>query len=202
MTASSLPYLRSVVLVSLILSVSSASHLLAAGHLPAPGVMLLVGVLLLAPATLLARRSLSFRPALLAMGAGQILLHHLFALTAAPAVCRSSSAMPDHHAAFELTCSAAGRDGMADTAEGSAMVILHGIATVVLAVAVARSDQALTLLRAWLRPFLAIPALSPLVPSTRRAVTDVPPAVAPLSVHATVPSLRGPPHPSTLPAWP
>ncbi|BBE23068.1 hypothetical protein MN0502_19510 [Arthrobacter sp. MN05-02] len=162
--------------------------------------MLLLGVLLLAPATLLARRTLSFRPALLAMGTGQFLLHHVFALVSVPAVCQSSSAMPDHHAAFELACSAVAPSGMAGAAGTPAMVLLHAIATVILAVAVARSDRAVTLLLAWLRPLLALPSLTPPVPATPRAVTDVPRPVAPLSVHAAVPTLRGPPPQPLLPA--
>ncbi|MHA7144791.1 hypothetical protein ACX80U_08715 [Arthrobacter sp. TmT3-37] len=200
MPATSLTYVRSVILVSLILSVSSASHVLASGHLPAPGVMLLLAVLLLAPATLLARRALSVRPALLAMGGGQFLLHHVFALTSVPAVCQSSSTMPDHHAAFELACSTVAPTGMAGAVGTPAMVVLHATATVVLALAVARSDRAVTLLLAWLRPLLTLPSITSPVPATPRAVTDVPHPVAPLSVHASVPTLRGPPRPSPLPA--
>ncbi len=187
------PYLRSLVLVSLILSVSSASHVLAAGHLPAPGVLLLIGVLLLVPVMLLTRRPVSFRSGLLTMGVGQVLLHTVFGMTAAPAVCRSSSAMPGHHAAFELACSPAAQEQMAGAAAGPVMVLLHALATVVLAVAVSRSEQALALLRAWLRPLLVRPVPAPPTPARRGPVLDGPPPVAPLSVHASVPTLRGPP---------
>ncbi|MHA7284906.1 hypothetical protein ACX80I_01385 [Arthrobacter sp. MDT3-44] len=187
-----LPYLRSLVLVSLVVSVSSASHVLAEGHLPAPGVLLLFGVLLLVPMTLLGRRVLSLRSSLLAMGAGQFLLHTLFGMTAAPAVCKSSSALPGHHAAFELACSPA-RDAMGPAAiDAPLMVLLHGLATVLLALAASRSDEAAALLRAWLLPLLTLPAVASPVP-TRRPVLDVPPPVPPLSVHASVPTLRGPP---------
>jgi hypothetical protein len=191
--ASALPYLRSVVLVSLILSVSSASHVLAAGHLPAPAVLLLLGALLLVPMMLLTRRPVSFRSGLLAMGAGQFLLHTVFGMTAVPAVCQSSSAMPGHHAAFELACSPAVQDPMGAASAGPAMVLLHALAAVVLAAAVSRSEQALALLRAWLRPLLAPATPAPPAPTRRGPVLDGPPPVAPLSVHASVPSLRGPP---------
>ncbi|MHA7207605.1 hypothetical protein [Arthrobacter sp. MDT1-65] len=195
-----LPYLRSVVLASLILSVSSASHVLAAGHLPAPGVLLLIGVLLLVPLRLLARRPLSFRSGLLAMGAGQFLLHTVFGMTAVPAVCQSSSAMPGHHAAFELACSPAAQESMSGASAGPAMLLLHALATILLAVAVSRSEQALALLRAWLRPLLGLPVVALPAPARRPSVLDGPPPVTPLPVHASVPSLRGPPVMAAPPA--
>lgn len=197
--ASGLPYLRAVVLVSLILSVSSTSHVLAAGHLPTLGVILLLGVLLLVPMMFLGRRTLTFRSALLAMGAGQALLHTLFGMTAAPAVCHSSSAMPGHHAAFELACSPVTQEQMGSS-NGSAMLLLHGLATLVLAAAVSRSDTAVALLHAWLRPLLVLPAIAGPVPAPYRPVLDAEVPVAPLSVHATVPTLRGPPRFAALPA--
>lgn len=195
MTAAGLPYVRSVVLVSLILSVSAASHVLAAGHLPAAGVLILFGVLLLVPMLLLARRTLTMRSSLVAMGAGQALLHQLFAMTSVPAVCHSSSAMPDHHAAFELACSPVAVEQMG-VGNGPAMILLHGAATVLLAFAVARSDAAVELLRAWLRPLLAIPTVpASITPAHRPAFGPTAP-LAPLSVHAAVPTLRGPPNPA------
>ncbi len=197
--ASGLHYLRSVVLVSLILSVSSASHVLAAGHLPAPGVILLLGVLLLVPMMLFGRRTVTFRSALLAMGAGQALLHTLFGMTAVPAVCHSSSVTPGHHAAFELACSPVTQEQMG-SATGPAMLLLHGLATLILAAAVSRSDAAVALLRAWLRPLLVLPAIAGPVPAPYRPALDEEVPVAPLSVHATVPTLRGPPRFAALPA--
>lgn len=197
MTAPALPYIRSLVLVSLILSVSSASHVLAAGHLPAPGVILLLGVLLLLPTMALARRTVSFRAALLVMGAGQALLHSLFSLTAVPAVCQSSSAMPGHHAAFELACSPVTQDGMAGATGGALMLLLHAAATIVLAAAVSKSDHAATLLRAWLRPLLTGPGVIPLPATPHRSdVVLVPTPVAPSTVYGAVPPLRGPPSPA------
>jgi hypothetical protein len=197
--AAAQPYLRSLVLVSLILSVSSASHVLAAGHLPAPGVMLLLGALLLIPMMLLTRTTVSFRTGLLAMGGGQVLLHTLFGMTAVPAVCESSSANPGHHAAFELACSPV-PERMGEVAGGPVMILLHAMATVVLALAVTRSDQALALLGAWLQPLLRAPAVVPPATPLRRTVVAGPAPVAPLSVHASVPSLRGPPALEALPA--
>lgn len=192
MVAAAVSYTRALVLVSLILSVSSASHVLASGHLPAPGVILLLGALLLVPITLLGRRTLSFRSSVLAMGAGQFVLHHVFGMTAVSAVCQRSSALPDHHAAFELACSPVAQEQMG-TVGGPMMVLLHGIATILLALAVSRSDAAVALLRAWLRPLLALPAVVFVAPSTKRLLMDGPAPVAPLSVHASVPTLRGPP---------
>ncbi|WP_146070854.1 hypothetical protein [Arthrobacter sp. B1805] len=192
MAASGLPYARSVVLVSLILSVSSASHVVAAGHLPAAGVMVLFGVLLLVPTLLMARRTLTLRSSLVAMGSGQMLLHHLFGMTAVPAVCQSSSATPGHHAAFELACSPVASEQLgAGTAP--AMIVLHAIATLILAFAVARSDTAVELLHAWLRPLLAPPVVPPLAAPAHRPAPDATAPLAPLSVHAAVPTLRGPP---------
>lgn len=199
MAVSGLPYARSLVLVSLILSVSSASHVVGGGHLPAAGVLILFGVLLLLPVLRLARRTLTIRSSLSAMGAGQVLLHHLFGMTAVPAVCRSSSAMPDHHAAFELACSPAAPEQLG-TGTGPAMILLHGVATVLLACAVARSDAAVELLQAWLRPVLAPPSPVSLPAPSPRPAPATPAPVSPLWVHATVPTLRGPPGPALSPA--
>ncbi|MHA7238484.1 hypothetical protein [Arthrobacter sp. TMS1-12-1] len=199
MAGTALRYVRSLLLVSLILSLSSASHVAAAGHLPHLGVILLLGALLLVPTTLLTRRTLSFRSSLVAMGAGQLLLHTLFDMTSAPALCRSSSAAPGHHAAFELACSPATQDQLGAPSGGLAMVLLHALATIVLALAVSRSDHALQLVRAWLRPLFVLPAPAPRAPARRRPVQDVPSPVAPLPVHASVPTLRGPPRALALP---
>ncbi|THJ64985.1 hypothetical protein E8P82_13445 [Arthrobacter echini] len=197
--AGAVSYLRSVLLVSLILSVSSASHVFAAGHLPAPGIILLLGVLLLMPAVLLSRRPVSFRSAVLLMGAGQILLHSVFSMTAGRSACQSSAAAPGHHAAFELACSPSGAEPLTSGAVGPMMLLLHGLATVLLALALSRSDQALALLGAWLRPLLVLPAGLPLAPIRREPLLDdMPQTVPPLSVHAAVPTLRGPPRPGAL----
>lgn len=184
---------RSVVLVSLILSLSAASHVLGAGHLPAPEVILLLGALMLMPLRLLARRTLSFRSTVVAMAAGQVVLHGVFAMTAAPAVCRTSSAAPGHHAAFELACSPMAQEELGRQS-GAAMLLFHGIATVVLALAVSRSDAAVALLGAWLRPLSGVPAgVVVLAPEPRPVVPAHPSRVTPLTVHASVPTLRGPP---------
>ena len=203
MEASGLSYLRSVLLVSLILSLSTASHVLAAGHLPDVRVIALLGALLMVPMTLVGRRRLSFRSALVSMGAGQVLLHLLFGMTAVPAVCRTSSAMPGHHAAFELACSPAARSQMDAASDGLTMVLMHGVASVILALALSRSDDAVALLRAWLAPVLGIVPSVQTPPALPRDLVAAGPApTAPLPVHASVPSLRGPPAPSArlLPA--
>lgn len=191
---SGLSYLRSFILVSLVLSLSTASHVLAAGHLPDSRVIALLGALLMVPMTLLARRRLSFRSALASMGVGQVLLHVLFGMTAVPAVCRTSSAMPGHHAAFELACSPAAQSQMDVAANGLTMLLMHGLASVILAAALSRSDDAVALLRAWLAPVLGVVPLVPTLPTLPRdLVAAVPAPTAPLPVHASVPTLRGPP---------
>ncbi|TYC99531.1 hypothetical protein FQ377_06130 [Arthrobacter echini] len=187
-------YLRSLLLVAVILSVSSASHVLASGHLPAPAVLLLFGVLLLLPIMLLTRRTVSFRSALLTMGAGQFLLHHLFSMTALPSACQSSVAAPGHHAAFELACAPAAANPLGGAECSPVMLLLHGVATVILALAMARSEEALALLAAWIRPLLTLPVHVPFAPVRREPLLrNAAPPVTPLSVHASVPTLRGPP---------
>ncbi|WP_298251372.1 hypothetical protein [uncultured Arthrobacter sp.] len=187
-------YLRSLLLVAVILSVSSASHVLASGHLPAPAVILLFGVLLLLPTMLLTRRTVSFRAAVLTMGTGQVLLHHLFALTALPSACQSSVAAPGHHAAFELACAPSAENPLGGAEGSPVMLLLHGLATVILAFAVSRSDKALALLAAWIRPLLTLPLHVPFAPVRREPLLrNVASPVTPLSVHSAVPTLRGPP---------
>lgn len=197
---STLGYVRSAVLVSLVLSLSSASHVLGAGHLPPLGIIALLGALLLVPITLLTRRALSFRSIVLVMGAGQLVLHTLFELTAAPASCLPSAAQPGHHAAFELACSPVVREQLAGQ-HGVSMLLLHAVATLVLALAVARSDAAVVLLAAWLRPLVTPSAELPApVPAPRGLVPEQPVRVPPLPVHASVPTLRGPPRPLLVPS--
>jgi hypothetical protein len=194
MRASGLSYVRSSFLVSLVLSLSTASHVLAAGHLPDIRVIALLGALLMVPMTLVGRRRMSFRSALASMGVGQLLLHILFGMTAVPAVCRTSSAMPGHHAAFELACSPAVQSPMDAASNGFTMVLMHGLASVILATALSGSDDAVALLRAWLAPALGVVPPAPALPALPRdLVAAVPAPTAPLPVHASVPTLRGPP---------
>ncbi len=192
-------YVRSLLLVAVVLSISSASHVFASGHLPASAVILLVGALLLMPTMLLTRRTVSFRSAVVFMGSGQFLLHHLFSMTALPSACQSSAAAPGHHAAFELACAPSAANPLGGAEGSPTMFLLHGVATVVLALAVSRSDTALALLAAWIRPLLTLPLHVPFAPISREPLLqNVTAPVAPLSVHALVPTLRGPPCPGAL----
>ena len=95
------------------------------------------------------------------------------------------------------------RDWMDAASNGFTMVLMHGVASMILAAVLSRSDDAVALLRAWLAPVLGVvPSVQtpPAVP--RDLVAAVPAPTAPLPVHASVPSLRGPPAPSArlLPA--
>lgn len=199
MTTSPLVLLRAIGLVSLILSLSCAAHVLASGHLPPPSVLCLLAVLVLIPVRLLARRTVSFRSALLTMGAGQVLLHEVFGLTAVPAVCSGSAAGPGHHAALELACSPVMIEQPAASGN-AAMLLLHAAATVLLALVVARSDAAIAFLRAWLRPLLAPAVLPAAVPRSVPLIAPLRSHVPSGLSHAGVPTLRGPPRPVGVPA--
>jgi hypothetical protein len=207
---------RAVVLATTSLTVAAAAHASAGGELPDGAGLSVLGALTVALATLVARarsRVLVQVPFLVVV---QVLLHHGFALLAAPAgtprgAVALPAGMPGHasapgfaadHAAHALTTSSGGLlVGAAEHAHvahavGPAMLGAHAAAVVVTAAVLAASERAAALafsLWTWLVPVLLGAALP--VPASRPgSVPRVERVVRPFARAArSVVSRRGPP---------
>ena len=175
------------------------AHVLGGGAPPSVVVLgPLVAVTLAATVPFTGRR-ISPLGAVALLGAGQLLLHHAFELFGTMGCAPTGepgAGMAGHvHAAQTVGCtvSTSHADALAGSVLGaSAMLVVHVVATLLTALLIAGTDQALAWVVTWLRPLVAL--LTPVLL----------PAFAPLPVKVAMPGvvarrdvgvvpLRGPP---------
>ena len=201
-------FLRSVVVATLVLSLSTGSHVVAGGSLPAPSILLLLGALVLAPVTGMAGRAFSFPALAGVLLAGELAIHSaLTALTGAPSCGGASMALhhaPAQHHGPALADCAALAGPVADSSEpGLLMLLAHAAAAAVLGLLMTKGEAALGLLRAWLRPLTGSPEPTAVLPLSRPRTGVRSGSVRLRRQDAAVPPLRGPPRtpaPLLLPA--
>lgn len=191
-TAARAPFhaLRSAMVALTALSLAAGAHTLAGGQLPPPGILLALLALTGLAATTAARLKLNL-PALAGiLGAGQLVLHEAFTAFSGPALGSSASgtaadAAPHHVASVHLTAgadstlAAAGPD-LQFSLLSLLMLAGHALATLLCAVLLARGEDALWSLAAWLRPLLRLPAAVAPDAVAVPAVTGWPAESAPL----------------------
>lgn len=171
---------RAALVATLVLALSAGAHAVAGGHLPDPLVLAALGAFTLA-GTMVAARGRFTVPRLVALlGGAQLALHtaldalgHGAAACVAGAsaaahtahgvalACATSTPVPDgagSGAWAGITPSGLEPAGVAAAAPGTWMVAAHAVATLVLAVVLARGERALERLLAWLTPRPAAPA--------------------------------------------
>lgn len=172
--------LRALALAVVLLGLAGAAHVLGGGALPHPGVLAGVVGLVVAAALVITPRRLSTRRLLAVLGAGELALHHTFALLAAntlapvehslaPGGALAGVVGAGHHGhGYAVVGTVAGSVGSAGSlgamddmghatgAAGLLMLTAHVVATVVTAVVLARGEAALWLLAAWLLPVLVL----------------------------------------------
>ncbi len=195
-------FLRSSVVASLILSLSTCSHLIGGGTLPDPALLLLLAALVLAAVTSVSERALPL-PALAAvLLAGELALHTaLTALTGGPACSGASAAQ--HHAPAAVDCQPlTGQLTESADSGGTLMLVAHACAAVILALLISKGEAALELLAAWLRPLISTLEAAAVVPRRIRGSVGTQPAPRLRRRDASVPPLRGPPAQSALPLLP
>lgn len=183
-------------------ALAALAHVLAGGDLPPLVVLVPLTALMLAAAVVLTARRLGVAGALALLGVGQLAVHSSFSLFTSMACTAGPTGEAAlfghlHHAGMVMQsptgCSTADGGGVSQPLlGGSAMLVLHVVATVVAALVIVGADRALWWLAAWLRPLVGIGG--PVVVVPRPSLPT--PAEVPWSATSwwrDVVPLRGPP---------
>ena len=151
--------LRSVAMALVIVLLAAGAHVLGGGSLPTAPVLAALITLTGLAATLATRFKLNFAGMAALLGTGQLLLHEAFtALAPLDTTVRTGS----HHAGTELLTPAldpATHLHELGATAGALMFAAHVVATIVSAAALAKGEDALWQLAAWLRPLVTLPSL-------------------------------------------
>ncbi|WP_066287081.1 hypothetical protein [Arthrobacter sp. B6] len=195
-------FLRAASVSAGILALAAGAHVLGGGDLPAPGILLAVLALTALAATTATRLKLNAAAMAAVLGAGQVVLHEVFTAFSAPGLAAGAVEADVHHssgATSPVTGSTAHLHAM-DSAEGTLMLVAHIVATAACALLLAKGEDALWALAAWLRPLVRLPEA---IASDAVAAPSVPgpPPVSPLSPWRNLrqDSRRGPPSAVVLP---
>ncbi len=196
-TSAPFRFLRTGLIGSIILGFAAGGHLAGGGSLPAPAILTALCALTVLPVAILTRARMSLLVFAGLLGTGQLCLHWAFC-----ALSGASSAAPlqPGHAGGHVplvqapdTISAAASTHAA--ASDWQMLAAHTVATLGTALVLARGEQALWALAAWLRPLVQLPAptaVQPLRVPAPCSAPDVRPRALP---GLRLPSRRGPPAP-------
>jgi hypothetical protein len=190
--------LRSLAVVATVMALAAGAHVAGGGPLPAPVIMLGLGVLCLVPVTMLSSRRFSLPALSGVVGGGQFLLHQAFTVLSLSASCLPPAAETrGHHThVTSLACRLPGAPAAGHAISDAAGVLMfaaHALATAAIVLMLARSEEALWLLTAWLRPLVLLlrPAAVPAI-RLRRGI-DGPVFRPAAAVCPHVHGLRGPP---------
>lgn len=154
---------RSAMLAAAALTLAAGAHVLAGGQLPGPGILLGLFALTSLAGTAATRLRLNPVSMTALLGAGQLVLHEAFTAFGSaftPATVTGSS----HHAhpfTVPLPAEPSGLHNL-DSPFTAAMLAGHALATLACALLLAKGEDALWSLAAWLRPLVQLPA--PLTP--------------------------------------
>jgi hypothetical protein len=181
--------LRATAVSGAILTLAAGAHVLGGGDLPHPGILLAMLALTGLAATTATRLKLNVAAMSALLGAGQVALHEVFTAFSASglapgAVAAAAVSADGHHtpgAAGPAMAAAAHLHGTG-SAEGTPMLVAHIVATAACALLLAKGEDALWALAAWLRPLVRLPE-----------------ATAPDAVAA--PAVPGPPPVSRFRPW-
>ncbi|MFJ5957033.1 hypothetical protein ACIQC5_13870 [Paenarthrobacter sp. NPDC092416] len=186
--------LRTGLIASLIIGLASGGHLAGGGVLPEPAILLGLCALTVLPVSILTKFRLSFPVLTGLLGAGQAWLHwafHSFS-AAAPAGGTSPAGHAHHSSGLELEAIASGVPAQA-AADDWQMVAAHALATVMTAVVLARGEQALWSVAAWLRPLMTLSVPCTIVPARVPGPCTAPMVLPRDLLDRRIPVLRGPP---------
>ncbi len=184
-------FLRAAAVSTGILTLAGGAHLLGGGELPVPGVLLAVLALTGLAATTATRLKLNLAAMTALLGAGQLAFHEVFTAFSAPGLAASPGTTSPgtagvHHlsgsAASPVIDATAGHLHSLDSGPGTLMLVAHALATAGCALLLAKGEDALWALAAWLRPLVRLPE-----PATPDAVAS--------------PAVPGPPPVSPFPPW-
>lgn len=141
-----------------ILALAAGAHLAGGSALPAPAVMLAVLALTALGSTAATRQRLRFPAVAALLAGGQLALHEVFAAVSVPAAAISGASAP-HGSHLSGAAALPALDHMYGTeaTSGPLMLASHALATLASALLLAKGEDALWALAAWLRPLLALP---------------------------------------------
>lgn len=152
--------LRSGAISLVVVLLAAGAHVVGGGALPTAPVLLALVALTALATTLATRFKLNVVTMTALLGAGQLVLHEAF--TALGPVAASTQG-PAHHLASEslnpALHAATEHSHELGTTFGALMFLSHVIATLGSAVVLAKGEDALWQLAAWLRPLVALPTL-------------------------------------------
>lgn len=188
-TAARAPFhaLRSAIVATTIVTLAAAAHVVAGGQLPAPAILFAFLALTGLVSTTATRLKLNLPAMTGLLGAGQVVLHEAFAAFSTPAgwprpgTAARGIAAPAHHTGLGTIPVPADhlRLHELDSALALSMLAGHALATLACALLLAKGEDALWSLAAWLRPLVQLPvtvsprpALTRVLP--RRSVGAVP----------------------------
>ncbi|MBO3086141.1 hypothetical protein [Cellulomonas fengjieae] len=187
---------RAAVVAAVTVALAALAHVLAGGSLPPFVVVVSLAAVVLAAAVVLTGRRVGPVGAVALLGVGQLAVHSVFSLVTSMACLPAATlAGHQHHPGMAMPSQAAcaADPALAQPVLGvSAMLLLHAVATLVVALVVVGTDRALWWLAAWLRPLVGGPAPVVVVPRpSLPAPAEVPGPVT--TRWRDVVPLRGPP---------
>lgn len=171
------------------LCLALGAHVLGGGQIPRTIVLVPLAAVVLAAALPFAGRRIGAPAAVAVLGVGQLGLHQAFGALSDMG-CAPMGEMAGHAHAVQIACTAS-PEHMGSTG-GTAMFVLHVVATLVTALLIAGTDRTLTWIATWLSPLVALLAPVTLPASAVLPVSIETPRVAGRCDVGVVP-LRGPP---------
>lgn len=194
--------LRAAMIATATVTLAAWAHVVAGGQLPAPDILFGIAALTGLASTAATRLRLGF-PALGALlGAGQFVLHGAF--TAFGGSVPGPPGIAGSHHLAPATVPAGALSHLQSHALESPLALLmtagHALATLACALLLAKGEDALWALAAWLRPLLQLPSPAPADAHSAPKAAGWPAASAPLPWRNQRPDCRrGPPAAVVLP---
>ncbi|MET1087059.1 MAG: hypothetical protein ABWY04_08055 [Arthrobacter sp.] len=150
--------LRASAVAAVILALASGAHIGGGGELPAPAILLAILALTTLGSTTATRLRLGLPAMAALLGIGQLVLHSLFTAfgSSGAAVPAAATLHTSHLTDADLVVPAGHLHG-AEAGSGPLMLAAHALATLACALLLAKGEEALWALAAWLRPLAAIP---------------------------------------------
>lgn len=154
--------LRSALVALTAVSLAAGAHTLAGGQLPSPGILLACLALTGLASTAATRLKLNAPAMAGLLGAGQLVLHEAFTLFSGPGISGpgSGAALLHHTGAVPVPPVAAAHTVLHEMDSSLSLLMLagHALATLACAALLAKGEDALWSLAAWLRPLVQLPA--------------------------------------------
>lgn len=193
-TSAPFRFLRTSLIGSIVLGLAAGGHLAGGGILPAPAILTALCALTILPVAILTRARLSLPAVAGLLGTGQLCLHWAFCALSGASTVAPLQSLHAGHVPLAPASETVGAIASTHTAASDwQMFAAHAVATLGTSMLLARGEQALWALAAWLRPLIQLPAPAPLQllrgPAPRAVPVLLPHGLRGLRL----PSRRGPP---------